>query len=1414
MSIGGERWVEVSPSQFTHETEGLALVRALLPDESPFRAWSNFEFRDSHGKWHEVDLLVLGRGQLHLVELKYYSGTLRGDDHTWLRSNHRAETSPLKLARRKAQYLASKLSDALYDWAKESGATVGHARDIVPFIQESVFLHHPSLRCELSPSSAQGLYGIDGMQATSQLPGISDLLLEPPQRKAIGPNQETILVELMKKIGLVQRRERTAGSWTITDQALADGEGWQDWLAHHNVAQQQRARIRFQVVPAGAAASEEQRVRRIAEHEYGVMSRLQHDGILRPKDLVQSELGVGLVYDYDEAWQPLDLWLADQGDRVSIATQLSIVRQVGEIVQYAHANKVVHRALSPRSVWVRSVPATQGEVKVRVGGWESVGIIDGATLTHTAPAGVTVLQRQQPTQDAAIDAFAAPEGAWSPTADRARIDVFGLGALAFYVLSGQAPASNRGDLVTRLRNQDGLDLSVELPQVPSALRDLVLKATRPAPTHRTGDVGGFLALLDAAERDANRPEESSTDPLEATPGATFGERFELIRRLGQGSTAVGLLVADAQAPKEPHRVLKVALHDDAARRLADEAEVLRSLDSPRIVRLVEGPIVVNGRQALLLESAGEQTLGHELQGRSRLSLDLLERYGTDLLDALVTLDKAGIDHRDLKPSNLGIREGRGDRTKHLVLFDFSLTRAAASATHAGTPPYLDPFLGQRGAFDSAAERYAAAVVLFEMATGQTPHYGDDHNADPASIPDAASVTSGLFDPALAADLTDFFTTALARDAADRHHTAEAMRQAWRDIFTAGATTEPDEDADALAAAATLTTPLASSGLTARALSALEPERIGTVGELLATDPVRLNHLKGVANATRQQINRRIKEWRTRLGGTHNPKDPRDRAAAAHTLEAAAETLLATVASERTRSRAGIARQILGIGTDLDAFATQAQLAARLEDPVNAARGGQILAELQQAWAADPPALALLVDLTSRLESGVDEAGGVLTPTEATRLIALHFTPSSDTPTPPAHDLRLAAGLLRLTLDRVRELRRADESAAGPLVLRRRQGLVVLIGREPGLLDAAEWVTARADVLLDQAGDPTSALVPAARAGSELARVFELDLVDDIPVNLRRPGRLAELAAAQSATTAVAASGDLHHRDLSPVTALRATFGEAAGVQSLAPKEIRERVAVRFPALPRLPERPRLDELVREAGLLLAFDDRAGAYRSLTRTGETTGLQTRDATILATSTASVAGSEKSRRLEESVRTRSFLAVGVPADRLDRFQHGIARAYAAEMLDVTALLVEELRAQAQHSGVPWTAVRAADAEGPTTRGGQGLAALVDRSWPAVEAAVETALASGAPGPVVLTDAGPLARYGNLALLARWTDLGTGRGRAVWLVVPQLAANRGAVLDGRPVPLATPAQFLGVDTEWVDALAHSAAASPATP
>ena len=410
----------------------------------------------------------------------------------------------------------------------------------------------------------------------------------------------------------------------------------------------------------------------------------------------------------------------------------------------------------------------------------------------------------------------------------------------------------------------------------------------------------------------------------------IGGRFELVRRLGSGSTAVGLLVRDREADGDA-RVLKVAVDDNAAKRLVAEAEVLATLNGrkqPRIVRIIETPPVqVGDRRALLLESAGEETLADVLRDRRRLSLDLLDRWGTDLLDALVSLDEAGVDHRDIKPSNLGVREQKSDRAKHLVLFDFSLAKASAATISAGTPPYLDPFLGTgtRQHWDSAAERYAAAVTLFEMATGHAPVYGDGETAP--QFVERATIEPGDFDATVADALVRFFEKALAKDAKQRHGTASDMLADWRSALAVSVATTP-EDADEVAERATPETALPQSGLTPRALSALEPFRLKTVGDLAALDTSRLSRFTGIVDATKREIRGRAKQWREKfadqLPATSAQTEDIDHADPFTSPEVAARLLVEAAGSSRAQARRTAAAVLLGLEGDVEPFAVLAR----------------------------------------------------------------------------------------------------------------------------------------------------------------------------------------------------------------------------------------------------------------------------------------------------------------------------------------------------------------------------------------------------------------------------------------------------------------------------------------------------------
>ncbi|QXU55725.1 BREX system serine/threonine kinase PglW [Rhodococcus sp. LW-XY12] len=1404
-----DRWVEVSPSPFDHEREGLERIKEILPDAPPFRAWSNFEFRDNRGRWHEVDLLVLARDTLYLIELKYYSGTLRGNDHVWSRGNYRSEDSPLLLARKKAQYFSSLLKDRLVE--KTGDRT---AKKWIPYVQELVYLHHPDLKCMLPASSAINLYGIDGNEHRSYLPGISERLLAPSKHEPVSEEKSLLIRDLMAAIGLAPRRQREVGSWVIDDQPLGDGEGWQDWPAFHHVDMERAARIRFYLPKPGATSAEEHARARGVEHEYKLLSRLKHDGLQVPVDVVKDkELGIGLVFPTSESDVRLDLWLADHHGEMTLERQLAALTEIAEIVHYAHRHRVVHRTLNPRAIVVRD---RKTGPQPQVTDWDTAGVLPANAETGVTRLSAGPLSLMAGSLSDQARLFTAPEGV-NP-ADPARMDVFGLGALAFYLLTGgQSPATERGELLDRLRRDGGLDLAVELPQVPSILRQLVLDATDPRPAERISSVADFLERLEAVRSDLFRAE-GETDPLDAKPGDELGDgRFVYKRRLGAGSTAVGILVVDRKAG-DHERVLKVARDDEAATRLHAEAQVLGKLDDPRIVQLASEENV-GGRAALVVHYAGRTTLAEELAAKGgRLSIDLLERWGTDLLQALVALERAGVVHRDLKPSNLGVHQSSSRADAHLRLFDFSMAGVDLRHTDAGTPPYLDPFLGTggRNQYDTAAERYGAAVVLFEMATGGAPQCGPDSQANPATVQDDVTVDPSMFETPVAAGLTAYFTSALSRDVATRPDTAEEMLRDWRRVFTDLDAAPAKADKTTRAVEVVAGTSLAAAGLSARAVSALAAAQVTTVGELLVLDSTRLNRLVAKeAKATRTEIRDRHRTWVKELG--RSAAKPQDQQGLLG-LDDAVALLVSAVGTGRASTRRSAAELLLGVAGTLDAFASGNELASALKK--SGPRGNQLLKELQSDWAENPATRELLDELIDVADQVLRDSGGVVAISTLTAEIRARLpqAPAATTDAlAPRLAERAAAGLLRLALDRLTE----HETAEGTRrwVRRRHGGRLALVADDELLLAGAEAAGRRADDLI--VATPMSQVVPMGTAARELrgafARAYTAAAGPDVPVPLPPDGRLVRLAAAISRFAAVSGRGELHSRSLGPSDALRIALAGLAQTEALSPTEIRARVAARFPELDRLPARPALDAHLDRAGLGLTWDGTAYRYEQAAPPSETS-LHTRTAThtgppagpVVSTATGE-GGTARNSLVARSVAENGFLVFGVPVHRPGDHRvvaRELVETHQGEVLDVTGAIIDAMRTFSSERGVPWDLVRSADAAAAGSKDARGLRAVLEQVMPGVCAGLEERVFGDAAQPrsLVLTEVSPLARYGYLDVLARLADLSAPRRRPVWVVLPQMRGQRGALVDGQPIQLGSPGGQFVVYPVWKTGIVES--------
>jgi serine/threonine protein kinase len=1412
MPLGRDRWVEVTPSRYPHERAGLEYIRNALPNEEPYRAWSGLEIITDRGRSFDIDLLVIGPGGIFLVELKAWRGRITGDRYAWaLHGDRRTHTksNPWRLTNEKARVLRSILGDTL---VRETPHSRPDPTTAIPFVQAAVFLHNPEVHSDLRPDDRPFVFGLDEETARTGLPGIVSGLLTPaphnPERLVTGTRSRVLKV-LLDRSGMGRRPPRPIGAYLLGE-LVDEGPGWQDFVGVHGRYDDERVRIRIYYTGRATTSEERAALDRAAEREYRLLRHLDHPGLVTPLQQMETDLGPALIYPLDETAARLDHLLATRAEPLPLETQLAIIRGIAETLRYAHGRHIIHRGLAPRSVIVRL--DGQGQPLVRIADWQTAA--RAATTSGTALPGSVMegTEHVQALLDPSTYIYQAPEAGARVDVDETRLDVFSLGALAYLVLTGQPPGEDLPGLRRRLAAEGGLDLAGHLDGVPEGLRALVLDATRGEVAMRLPDVEAFLDRLAQVERELAEPEPpEDLDPLEAPPGTRLGDRWRLVRRLGGGATAIALLVEDTEDRREPpgQAVLKVARDEERARRLDDELEVLRGLDDPRVARLVEQqPLRLAGRKALVLEYAGDETLARVLREQGRLSLDRLERYGDDLLGIAAYLDAAGVDHRDIKPDNLGIRTRPGDRQKHLVLFDFSLSRTPASEITAGTPPYLDPFLGQRTRrrWDGAAERYAVAVTLFEMATGHPPKYGDGQS-DPAVLEGVeATVEPGMFDPAVGEPLTEFFARALRRDARERFDTVEQMHRAWREVFrqVGAAATTGEGDAERRAAAADLRTPLVHAGLTARALSALEPLGVATVAELLDIPAARLSRLAGVNEPTRRELRIRTRQWRHRLRpsatppGAATPSEPRP---ALQSIDAIVRHLVPRGRNqEETRVRA--ARLLLGLPADAEGrgplpppWPAQGDLARLLD--VTRARAQQLDAELKQRWlrSATP-----LVGLRNDLVAFVDASGGVVGLGEAAEALLVMRGSIAEEP----QRTRQALGLVRAVVES--EQQRFGDAR---LTRRRRVDGTVLIATELPSGETGPTGTQRIDyaaALGRVAGRLVASdhlPVPAARAVERLEEVPRPEGMAPLD-----EARLVRLATEASATAAVSNKGELYRRGLPAGVALR-TSGAAmvAPGASLSVDALRERVRARFPDAEPLPDRPALDALLEEVPSPLRWDGQTGAYRAPEeRSG--THLTSRSPTRIVTASSSegLPVDDVDRWLRESLELHGFLAVGVDPRRLGLAGNVLATHYGIARVDVTAVLIARMRELAASAGIPWEEVLAADADDPGSYRGQGLRRMVEAAVASVEEAVKVA-----GGPVLLTEVAPLARYGQLGLLDRETDHTTVRPAALWVLLPAGELTEVPMVDDQPLTILSPAQWLKIPNDWLQQRSSPAPGGP---
>ncbi|TDB97913.1 BREX system serine/threonine kinase PglW, partial [Micromonospora fluostatini] len=1291
------RWKQINASAYPWEQDGLRELASYLPDADPYHVWANVEFVGTDGSINEVDALVLTPSGLWVLELKHWHGEIRGDGAQWVRRapNSRLipEDNPYVLANRKAKRLAS----VIRYYARQQGR-----QDDTPYVGAAVFLHARGMRADLDALGGQHVYGLDGHD--SGLPSLKTFLTAAPRNPAhlVGEERGRQIVELVRGAKIKPSvADRKVGQLLVHPKPFAEGLGWQDFLAGHTLDTSLVRRVRFYLT-SRAAEHEVPSIRKAAEREFRLLQGIHHPGVAQAHDLVEHAWGPAVVFEHQEEWVRLDQWLLRRGDTLTLAQRLSLVQELAEIIHYAHSRRLVHRALSPRAIFVKDPDGSAPTLVVT--DWQTGGRIPVTSLTRLGPS-------SDPASlelffDDEVRRYQAPEAENAARLPGHQLDVFSLGALAYRIFAGRAPAATREELVNEVRDS-GLRLDAAVDGMPDTLVTLVYDASRGDPAQRLSGASAFRSGLEKVWEELTAPDpEPVVDPLSAHRGDLLDGGLTVKDRLGSGATAVALLVTREGDSRD--LVLKVARDEQHEERLTAEARTLGGLKHHQVAALVDGPVRVGGRTALLMESAGPRTLAEELRG-GRLALDLLERYGRDLLDIVNYLDGQGVWHRDLKPANLAARPRPKDKQQHLCVFDFSLSATPADQIAAGTVGYLDPFLGppRRLRYDAAAERFAAAVVLYEMATGSLPRWGD--NANPAAISGEVTLDPAVFDAAVADRLVEFFRRALARDAAARFDTVDEMTDTWRAIFqqVPQPAVTPVGPVPPVVGV-TVESPLTATDLTARARSALERLGLHTVGELLDAEPSALTRAKGVPDATRKEILAQARALRAMLVVEDGGPAPVDDQPQGQGVEKLCASLLPAPSSRHHRTIAvllGQAPTAEGRFLSWPAQTDAAKATDRSQPQIS-----KLLATWSKTWLANPGVTAVRDEIVALL----DTRGAVMSAEELARaLIAVRGSYTSGPKRLPQ-----AIGLVRAAVEA--ELSTGGDSRVD--LYRCRPSGVVLVGREPDD-PTAEFTAADFLGYVVELGNRATELAGADPLPSPQRVVEELRRLEPPEGMPTLPDlRLVQLAAVGSNDRVdLNAQGQLYPVDMPAKRALELSIGTLTG-HKLSPTRIQERVQGRFPRAQSIPGRTALDDLLREVKVPLTWhvDDRvyvpviAETAATATATRMSTWTPTPHAPLLRRSAAD----EVAARLADTVDRNGFLTVLAPWHRLVESRRALLARFPLTEVDVTAILLDRLRAQ----GLPWDLIVAADNGQPLDPDFRSLVDLVRHHVvPAVDAAI---------------------------------------------------------------------------------------------
>jgi eukaryotic-like serine/threonine-protein kinase len=282
----------------------------------------------------------------------------------------------------------------------------------------------------------------------------------------------------------------------------------------------------------------------------------------------------------------------------------------------------------------------------------------------------------------------------------------------------------------------------------------------------------------------------------------LGQRFShytIEQKLGEGGMGVVYRARDEKLQRDVALKFLGTLPSGGSashERALQEARAISALNHPNICTVYEvGEL--DGCPFIAMEFVEGRSLSLEIPSVG-LSLDLVERYGMQLADALAHAHSRGVVHRDLKASNVIITpSGR------LKVLDFGISRRLepgrasdgttvldesweSQQTFTGTLPYVAPEILKGQEADARSDIWSLGVLLYEMSAGHRPFRGATAFELSASI---LHERAPQIAPAPPLVLQSVIERCLDKDPGHRYQSAGEVRAALEAASTASRTNE-------------------------------------------------------------------------------------------------------------------------------------------------------------------------------------------------------------------------------------------------------------------------------------------------------------------------------------------------------------------------------------------------------------------------------------------------------------------------------------------------------------------------------------------------------------------------------------------------------------------------------------------------